>query len=284
MFTSGTSVMQWSKVSVLTSNNRWKLLDDKYMRLSQTLFGSGAYHNQRSHKIEGLADGVFAIVMTLLVLDIRIPLKEINTENGVWLSLLRTLPKILTFILSFSVVGQFWSVFTNQFNYVHTSDRNENIIAMCFLMSVSLLPFSTTFLSEHLWSRVAMAFYTFNILLILLWHTLHWSYSYHNGLVKLEGNERIVIHKAIMNRVRTAFIAYVIVAGCCFYSSYLALCGTILVHIIFTFTGFIEMIYSLLWKKAKGINHNFPLMTSKLPSEPVIEFNDIIEPPVNLTK
>src|SRR5688572_18412380 len=143
------------------------------MRISQNLFGSGAYHKQRSHKIEGLADGVFAIVMTLLVLDIRIPLKEMNTENGVWLSLLHTLPKILTFILSFSVAGQFWSIFTNQFNYVHSSDRNENIIAMFFLMSVSLLPFSTSFLSEHLWSRVAIGFYALNLLLILFFHTLH---------------------------------------------------------------------------------------------------------------
>jgi uncharacterized membrane protein len=239
------------------------------MSISQSLFGSAAYHKQRSHKIEGLADGVFAIVMTLLVLDIRIPLREINTENSLWLSLLDTLPKILTFMLSFSVAGQFWSIYTNQFNYVHASDRNQNIIAMFFLMFVSLLPFSTSFLSEHLWSRVAMGFYTFNILLILLFHTLHWFYSYHTGLVKLEGSEGIVIHKAIMNRARTAFIAYAIVASCCFYSSYLALCGTILVHIIFVFTGFIEMLHSLVRKKNK---------------RPVTEVNDIIEPPADLTK
>lgn len=220
------------------------------MRILQNLFGSGAYHKQRPHKIEGLADGVFAIVMTLLVLDIHIPLTEMNSEKGVWLSLLHTLPKILTFILSFSVTGQFWSIFTNQFNYVHVSDRNENIIAMFFLMSVSLLPFSTSFLSDHLWSRVATGFYTFNLLIILFFHTLHWYYSYHNGLVKPGGYERVVVHKAIMNRARTAFIAYVIVLGCCFYSSYLALCGTILTHIVFTFTGFLEMLQVLLRKKS----------------------------------
>ena len=249
------------------------------MRISQTLLGSGAYHKQRSHKIEGLADGVFAIVMTLLVLDIRIPLKEMNTENGVWLSLLHILPKVLTFMLSFSVAGQFWSIFINQFNYVHTSDRNENIIAMFFLMSISLLPFSTSFLSEHLWSRVAIGFYTFNILLILLFHTLHWFYSYHSGLVKLEENGGNVIHKAIMNRARTAFIAYIIVVGCCFFNSYLAICGTILVHIIFAFNGFIEKLHYWLSKKIKGIGHS-----SKLLPEPVIEVTSIVEPPGSLIK
>jgi uncharacterized membrane protein len=254
------------------------------MKISQSLFGSAAYHKQRSHKIEGLADGVFAIVMTLLVLDIRIPLKEINTENDVWFSMLATMPKILTFILSFSVAGQFWSIFTNQFNYVQTSDRNENLIAMFFLMSVSLLPFSTSFLSEHLWSRVAIGFYTLNMLLILFFHTFHWFYSYHSGLVKLEENERITIHKAIMNRARTAFIAYLIVVCCCFYSSYLALCGTILMHIIFSFNGFIEMLYTALRRKIKGIGHNSKLVKPELAPETVIEVTDSTEPPADLTK
>jgi len=210
-----------------------------------------AYHRQRSHRIETLADAVFAIAMTLLVLDIRIPTKEINTENGMLLSLLNTTPKILTFVLTFSVAGQFWSIFTNQFNYIHTSDRKENIIALFYLMFVSLLPFSSSFLSGHLWSRVAVGFYIFNLLLILSLHTLHWRYSYFNGMVKVEGNDGVVIHKAIMTRAKTAFVAYSIVAGFCLFNSYLALCGTILVHIFFSFSGLIEMIYSKPAQKIK---------------------------------
>ena len=203
-----------------------------------------ANHKQRSHRIEGLADAVFAIVMTLLVLDIRIPIKEINTENGVWFSLLSTSPKILTYLLSFSVAGQFWSIFINQFNFIHTSDRTENVIAILYFMFVSLLPFSTSFLSEHLWSRVATGIYIFNILLILSFHTLHWLYSYHAGLVKGNGNNEIVIHKAIISRTKTAFVAYGIAVCCCFFSSYFALCGTMLIYVYFTFGGFIEMLKS----------------------------------------
>lgn len=239
------------------------------MRISHALLGSGAYHKQRSHKIEGLADAVFAIVMTLLVLDIRIPLKEMNSEFGVWRSLFDVMPKILTFILSFSVAGQFWSIFANQFNYVHTSDRNEILIAMFFLMSISLLPFSTSFLSEHLWSRVAVGIYVFNILLILLFHTLHWFYSYRSGLVKLEGNEAVVIHNAIMNRARTAFITYILVAACCFYQSHFALCATVLVHIIFTFAGFFEMMYSVVRQKMKRVGRHARLIHPQLPPKSV---------------
>lgn len=82
------------------------------MNMANYLGEGIAYHKQRSHRIETLADGVFAITMTLLALDIRIPIKEMNTENGILVSLLNTLPRILTFVLTFSVAGQFWSIFT----------------------------------------------------------------------------------------------------------------------------------------------------------------------------
>ncbi|HKC37648.1 MAG TPA: TMEM175 family protein [Chitinophagaceae bacterium] len=219
--------------------------------LSETV----AYHKQRSHRIETLADGVFAIVMTLLVLDIHVPIKEINSENDVYSSLLHAIPRILTFILSFSVAGQSWSIFTNHFNYIHTTDRNENIITLLYLMFVSLLPFSTSFLSVHLWSRVAMGFYIINILLMFSFSTLHWLYAYRMGFVKAEGDSSVVIHKAIMRRVRAKYIAYALVVICCFFSSYLALAGTILIHIIFTFSGFIELLVSASGKKIKTATH-----------------------------
>ncbi len=213
-----------------------------------------AFHKQRSHRIEALADGVFAIVMTLLVLDIRTPLNEMDTEKGLLISLWHTVPKIFTFVLSFSLVGQFWVILTNQFNHIQESDRNSIIIVIFFLLFVSLLPFSTSFLSEHLWSRVAIGFYVFNILLIILTGTLHWLYSWHTGSVKLAEDKGIVIHKAIMRLARTALISYGIVAVSCFFSNRLALCATILLQIMFTFIGFIEMINSAWKKKLKMIN------------------------------
>jgi uncharacterized membrane protein len=211
------------------------------MHLPESLSEKIAHRKQRPHRIEGLADAVFAIVMTLLVLDIRIPAIEIKTEDGVKAALLEALPQILTFVLTFSVAGNFWTVFTNQFNYIHTSDRNENIIAIIFLLFISLLPFSAAFLSEHLWSKVATGFYTFNILLILLANIFHWKYCYHQCLVHVELNQDNVIHKAIMRRALTAFFSFVIVACICFFSSYLAIFATILLQTIFSFSGFIEL-------------------------------------------
>jgi uncharacterized membrane protein len=236
-----------------------------------------AYQKQRSHRIEALADGVFAIVMTLLVLDVRIPIKDIHTETGLLTSLVHTLPKILTFVLSFTVAGQFWSTFINQFNYIHTSDRNENIIALFYLMFVSLIPFSTSFLSEHLWSRVAIGFYILNILVILLFQILHWLYSYKAGLMKSEGGHDLIIHKAMMARGKTALIAYILVVGCCFFNSYLALYVTFLVHIIFLFSGFIETA-NRRWRRKVTRSVNHPLFSKPHPNEGIKHLLKIRKP------
>ncbi len=221
------------------------------MQLLKSLGEKVAFHKQRPHRMEALSDGVFAIVMTLLVLDIHVPLINLTTEHGLWKSLVDIAPKILTFILSFSLAGQFWSVFTNQFNYIQTSDRNGNIIAIFYLLFVSLLPFSTAFLSEHFWSKVAVGFYVVNILLIILLATLHWLYSYHAGLVRLEGSSGIVIHRAIMKLAKAALISYGIVAGLCFFNSYLALTGAILLQVMFTFVGLFEIVFSASKAKLK---------------------------------
>lgn len=210
------------------------------MEVFKTLNETTAFRRQRSHRIEELSDAVFAIVMTLLVLDIRVAIIEIKTERAVWRTLLNALPKISTFILSFSIVGQFWSVFINQFNHIRESDRNETVIAIFCLLPVSLLPFSTSFFSEHLWSKVAIGFYIFNILIILIMFTFHWLYAYHGGLVKLESGQEHLVHKAIMKRARIIIIAYAAVGCCCFFSRQLAIVGTILFSSISIFSSLIE--------------------------------------------
>ena len=210
-----------------------------------------AYHKQRSHRIEALADGVFAIAMTLLVLDIRVPLGEMNTETEVWFSLLHVLPKILTFIFTFLIAGLFWTTFANQFNYIHSADRNENVLAIFYLLFVSLLPFSASFLSEHLESKVAVGFYILNIFIVAQTLRVHWLYCYHNGLVKTEENNEAIIHKTVMKRANFSTTIYIIAGICCYFNSSIALGILIFLQTFFTFNGFMELIKK---RKEKSTN------------------------------
>ena len=74
--------------------------------------------------------------------------------------------------------------------------------------------------------------------------TLHWMYAYHSGLVKVEGDQEHIIHKAIMRRARIIITAYAIVGCLCFFSGILAFGGTILLNVLIIFSSLIE---SLLW-------------------------------------
>ena len=218
------------------------------MQLLKIFSEKDAYKKQYAHRIQALVDGVFAIVITLLVLDIRIMPGEVHNETDVRRSLLQTIPQIFTFILSFSVVGLFWLVFSNQFNYIHIADRSENIIALFFLMSVCIFPFTASFLSEHLWSKVAVGLYVANILLAMVMNIVHWLYCYYSGLVKAEGGTEVVVHKGIIRRELFAISTHVIVAIVCFFSSPLALGLTFILQAFFTFVGFAEQLFSRLRK------------------------------------
>lgn len=65
---------------------------------------------QKVQRIEAISDGVFAIALTLLVLDIKVPVSEaIRTEAELFASLRSLLPKFLTYFLSFMTLGIFWT-------------------------------------------------------------------------------------------------------------------------------------------------------------------------------
>jgi hypothetical protein len=80
-----------------------------------------------------------------------------------------------------------------------------------------------------------------------------------------------------MSRTKAAFVAYGIVVSCCFFSSYLALCGTMLIHVFFTFGGFIEMLNSKRKQKLIGTGHKLIHVTSQGFPEDIAEGNDQIK-------
>jgi Ca2+-dependent lipid-binding protein len=79
-----------------------------------------------------------------------------------------------------------------------------------------------------------------------------------------------------MRRVRAKYIAHAIVVACCFFSSYLALAGTILTHIIFTFSGLIEIFYSVLTKKIRPFRRLPQRSASQSPAENDSDSNEYL--------
>jgi uncharacterized membrane protein len=104
-------------------------------------------------RIETLTDGIFAVAMTLLVLNISVPQISSHSADIVGTELLKRLfdlwPKILSYAISFLILAIYWSGHHRQFHYIKHSDRVLVWINIMFLMFISILPFSTSLLGEY---------------------------------------------------------------------------------------------------------------------------------------
>src|SRR5512140_2005213 len=127
------------------------------------------------HRMEALADGVFAIAMTLLVLELKIPdLPSTASGSEIWHAIRHEGPVFFSFLITFILSGAFW--------YLHQSllrlltELRGSLLAwnILFLMFVSLLPFSTGLLGRFLTHSFAQEVYFGNqfalgMLLVLQW-------------------------------------------------------------------------------------------------------------------
>jgi uncharacterized membrane protein len=132
----------------------------------------------KQSRLDALADGIFAIVMTLLVIELRIPeIYQHATETELGHFLLDNLPLFISYMLSFTLLFVYWRAH----HYIasvlaRNLDQRLAAINAFFLMLVALVPFSTHFLGEFSYSQTAIIFYGGNMILIsltLLWMRLY---------------------------------------------------------------------------------------------------------------
>lgn len=139
-------------------------------------------------RIEALSDGIFAIAMTLLVLDIKIPkISEMLIKPGFLAeTLLHLWPKFLTFVMSFVILGLFWIAHHGYSHFLKRTDRCFLWINLLYLMVVVCVPFSTDLLGSYPRHRIAAMIYGGNIM--ALGFTLYWQWAYATNHHRLVGN------------------------------------------------------------------------------------------------
>ena len=97
------------------------------------------------------SDAVFAIAMTILVLDVRVPeiKNEVISDSILWNNLSYSIPKIVGVIVSFFVIGLYWISHHKLFGYVTVYNRMLLWPNLLFLLTIIFMPFTTAFLSEY---------------------------------------------------------------------------------------------------------------------------------------
>ena len=121
-------------------------------------------------RLEALSDGVFSIVMTLLVIELKVPHLEgdsIEDPLMLWQKFYNLWPLIRSYFISFAILAMYWTSHHAFFHYyVKELDRRLSYLNLLFLMFVSLVPFSAHLLGEYPKNTAAIFNYGCNIILI----------------------------------------------------------------------------------------------------------------------
>ena len=130
-------------------------------------------------RISFFSDGVFAIAITLLIIEIKVPVIEHATNEELMNSLSEMSLKFIGFLISFAIVGHYWSVHHRIFGYIKKYNSPLLWLNLGFLCSVVLLPFSSGLLGEYssdLHLSVPYIVYVINICLTGLMNCWLWLY------------------------------------------------------------------------------------------------------------
>ena len=127
------------------------------------------FTGQSLEHLTALSDGLFAVAMTLLVLDLRVPVGAAGaaySEYGLAAALLELGPNFAAYLLSFTMLGTFWLAQHTLLGILGRCDRTLSWINLGFLFVVSLLPFSAALLAHYVHLRLAVGVYWLNLLLL----------------------------------------------------------------------------------------------------------------------
>ncbi len=126
-------------------------------------------------RLQSLSDGIFSIVMTLLVFEINLPAPEHFTTLSA--ALLALWPKFLAYAISFALLGIYWMGQRTGFQYIPRADPAYHWLTILFFACVSLVPFSAKVLGRFPYDRLALILYGLNLTVIGLMFYVKWSYA-----------------------------------------------------------------------------------------------------------
>jgi TMEM175 potassium channel family protein len=140
--------------------------------------GDGEEPGLPTQRIEALADGIFAVAMTILVLELHVPeLGREVSEAGLLAALEHLWPKALSFVSGFVVLGTLWIGHHFQFNYIRRSTRAILWINIAFLLAISFLPFVIALIGAYGAMRVSCILYGATLVFAMTCLLVQWRYA-----------------------------------------------------------------------------------------------------------
>ena len=215
------------------------------------------FAGQSPERLAALSDGIFAVAMTLLVLNLHVPFvkgisgieepflssNSINAELALLHGLASLLSELVPYLMSFLTLGIFWVGQQTQLNYFTHTDRDLAWMHLGFLLAVTLMPFSTGLLAAFITLRIALVVYWLNILLLGTMLFVSWSYAERAGLV--QDDLPTEMGKAVKRRIVIAQSLYTLGALLCLINTYVSIVVIVLIQLNYAIAPRIRPLYRI---------------------------------------
>ncbi|WP_264537528.1 TMEM175 family protein [Flavobacterium sp. N1736] len=202
-------------------------------------------HESANNRLEAFCDAVFAIALTLLILDLKVPEAEtIHSPDDLWNSLTTLMSSTYAFLLSFSIIAIQWVIHHKTMNWLSKSSTGFVYANVFLLLTIVMIPFATSFLAKFGFTKAAapaVVLYTFIILLCSLsWNILIHKALRPHSLAKDEMAETAI--RSLSVKVKFTFFLYLLSTGLAFWFP-------ILVSLLINFIWIYWFIFSFNYKE-----------------------------------
>jgi uncharacterized membrane protein len=169
-------------------------------------------------RLEALSDGIFAIVFTLLVIEIKVP-EHLGGRSGteLWLALSDLAPLFFGFTVSFVVLAMYWMSHSFLYGmFTKTTTREMMYLNLIFLALISLVPFSAHLIGWYLDVDLAVIIYGIHIFLISIISNIIFFYALNSKEIDTSHNSTRLIKQARIRQLLTLSFVFVGIAAAYF--------------------------------------------------------------------
>lgn len=207
-------------------------------------------------RLETFSDGVFAVAITLLTLDLQSPMSfQVIINMGSSEELTQVMSKFLAFVLSFMIVGVYWVAHHNTFHYIKRSDRNLLWLNILLLMCIAFIPVPTALLGEYPEYQFPVILYGSTLIVTGIVLQSLWWYATGNGRLVDRNIDPHLIAQATRRNL-TAPCLYLLAIALSFITTRISLGIFILVPITYILPGRIDRFWSEMREEYKQLKMN----------------------------
>jgi len=166
-----------------------------------------------------LIDGVFAITLTLLILDLKLPVESSSSLES---SLKEMLPRLAIYLFAFATIVNHWVIHHRTFRFVKRTDTTLVLLSFVNLLFITLIPVSAGIVGSYPLQRLAAGIFAINSFLLCLSAAAIWAYvAAHHQLLAEDTDRRILRGNAIVwSLVGFGFAASLVAGQLTIYAEY----------------------------------------------------------------